>query len=276
MPHFKKSEIAHNFNQAANTYDDAAILQREIADQLLDRLDLIKLQPKTIVELGCGTGYCTEQLANRYPQAKIIAIDIAAKALRKINNQHVNCINADAEVLPVANDKADLVISSLLLHWCNDIELAYCEMYRILNTNGLLMFSAFGEQSLFELREAWAEIDDAQHVHDFLQLQQAGDALLKAQFSDPVVDKEDITVNFKDIYQLMRDLKNIGVHNIMPNRKRGLTGKGTIKALEAAYPKLNNGKVPASYEVIFGHAWKTNRNEVAIPISAIRRRLNNG
>jgi malonyl-CoA O-methyltransferase len=259
-----KRRLRASFENAADTYDEAAVLQREIADRLLARLDVVRFQPKDILDVGCGTGYDMQRLSTRYPRARIIGIDIAeAMARRAHRNRNLwkrlisreSFFCGDAENLPLANTSVDMVVSNLTLQWCNPLTV-FTEIRRIMRSGGLLMFSTFGPDTLRELREAWRAADDGTHVHGFIDMHDLGDMLVHAGFSDPVMDMERFTLTYGDVIAVMHDLKQLGAHNVAHTRNRGLTGKKMFARFRAAYEALSrDGKIPATYEAVYGHAW---------------------
>jgi malonyl-CoA O-methyltransferase len=269
-----KAKVRKNFERAASTYDASAVLQKEIASRLLERLDYIRLQPKTVLDLGCGTGVITEDLLKRYPKADIIALDLALNMLKKTqqnskgkfsnnwlsNNWLSNkpsCICADAERLPFKENALDLLVSNLMLQWSNDLQLVFNGFQRVIAPNGLLMFTTFGPDTLKEMRESWAAIDNTPHTSQFIDMHDIGDALLKAGFSDPVMDMEIITMTYDSVRDVMKDIKNIGASNAVQGRSRGLMGKQRLKAFEIAYQRFQqvDGCFPVTWEVLYGHAW---------------------
>ena len=255
-----KKRVRSAFERAADSYDAAAVLQREIADRMLTRLDLVKTVPNRILDVGSGTGYCAIQLQKRYRRAHLLEIDIAQAMLARaresagwFSRRHFIC--GDAEALPVAGDAVDLLISNLTLQWCNP-DAAFREFARVLHPGGLLMFTSFGPDTLRELRAAWRTVDDYPHVHTFIDMHDLGDALVRAGFSDPVMDVEHFTLTYPDVMQVLRDLKSIGAHNAEKRRIAGLTGKQRFAQFKAAYERLRReGLIPATYEVVYGHAW---------------------
>jgi malonyl-CoA O-methyltransferase len=276
-----KSEARRAFERAAAVYDQAAVLQREIADRMLERLDYIRIEPRIILDLGAGTGYAVEPLQRRYRRARILALDFALNMVRASRRRgswlkRPHCVCADAEALPLADGSVDLLFSNATLQWCNDLERTFGELLRVLRPGGLLMFSTFGPDTLTELRDAWAVADGFSHVNLFLDMHDIGDALVRARFADPVMDGERITLTFKDLRSLMEELKLLGAHNVTTARPRGLTGRRRLAAVERAYEThRSDGRLPATYEVVYGHAWvpeqKPVTNGVAIPLEAIKR-----
>lgn len=282
VPAIDKRRARRSFERAAATYDQAAVLQREIADRMLERLDYVRLVPRTILDLGSGTGYAIGALQRRYRKARILAVDFAHSMLLTARRRgswlvRPRCVCADAEQLPFADATVDLVFSNATLQWCNDLERTFRDLLRILRPGGLLMFSTFGPDTLRELREAWAAADGWSHVSPFADMHDVGDALVRARFADPVMDAERLTVTYTDVHALMRDLKVLGTHNATTGRPRGLTGPGRLRRVERAYEAhRRDGRLPASYEVVYGHAWAPMQRGieggVAVPVDAIRRR----
>jgi malonyl-CoA O-methyltransferase len=285
-PTLDKSHVRASFDAAAEHYDDVAVLQREIADRIIERLDLIKLQPNTILDIGAGTGIATHALSKRYKKSRVIAFDLApnmlAQARKRGNLLHQmiakrGFVCGDAEHLPFADNSIDLIFSSSTLQWCSNLDQTFAELKRILTPGGLLMFSTFGPDTLKELRQSWqaadANVTNAVHVHDFIDMHDIGDALLRAGLADPVMDVENFTLTYPNAYQLMRELKTLGAHNVANDRRHSLTGKTRIQKMVAAYENLRiNENLPATYEVVYGHAWapdSTQANEISVPITQL-------
>ncbi|MGC1854379.1 MAG: malonyl-ACP O-methyltransferase BioC [Candidatus Aquirickettsiella sp.] len=280
-----ETQIARRFNKAANTYDPVAVLQQRVGKSLLERLQGIRCQPQTILDLGCGTGYCEAFLKKLYPTAKIIGLDksngMLAQAKEKHQLTNINWVGGCAENLPFSDHSFELVYSNLMLHWSNDFTKSLKEIRRILKPEGLLLFSMVGPDSLQELRNCWRAIDNQPHVHVFVDMHDLGDNLLHTPFVDPVMDVEYFTLLYSEALDLMKELKKLGVQNIAKNRQRGLTSKGTLKKLIQSYEYFRSpeGKLPATWEIIYGHAWAAKKklekqndfSEIKIPLSSIIR-----
>lgn len=244
------------FSRAAPTYDEVALLQREIGQRMIERLHQIKLQPEVILDLGAGTGVAAAELGRIYRQADIIALDFAFPMLLLAQRRGRNsCLCADMEQLPLADQTVDMIYSNAAIQWSNDLGQIFQEFLRVLKPEGLLMFTTFGPDTLKELRAAWSKADGHTHVSWFPDMHDVGDMLVQANFTDPVLDVDRITLTYKNVKGLMRDLKGLGAHNVTQNRNRGLTGKAKMKAMLSAYEAFRqDGRLPASYEVIFGYA----------------------
>ncbi len=277
-----KRSARRSFERAAAAYDQAAVVQREIADRMLERLECVRVQPGIILDLGAGTGYAIDALQRRFRKAHILALDFALAMLTRARCRgswfnRPRCICADAESLPIADATVDLVFSNATLQWCNDLPGTFGELLRVLRPGGLLMFTTFGPDTLKELREAWAAADGHTHVNPFMDMHDIGDTLMRAHFADPVMETERLTVTYGTVGDLMQDLKVLGAHNAAAERPRGLTGRRRLASVERAYEDhRREGRLPASYEVVYGHAWAPQARPVdggvAVPVSAIRRR----
>ena len=278
-----KARVRASFNRAANSYDAAAVLQKLVREEMLSRLDLIKIAPKAILDAGCGTGGGSFSLQKRFAKSQVFSLDLALNMLQKTQSQQPilqkifknnNLICADIESLPIADASLDLVWSNLALQWCNDLDKSFAEIYRAQKPESLFIFSTFGPDTLKELRAASSNGNT--HVSRFIDMHDIGDALTRAGFNAPVLDVEHYTLTYGNVKNVMQDLKSIGAHNATQGRNKGLTGKSFLTNLAAQYePFRTNGKLPATFEVIYGHAWKpvsmrSEPNEYS-PINIVRR-----
>lgn len=267
--HIDKARVRASFDRAAATYDAAAVLQKLVREEMFSRLDLIKASPESILDAGCGTGLGSIALQKRFKFAQVFSLDLALGMLNRTYAQQPlwrkifgskRLICADIENLPVTDAGVDLVWSNLALQWCNDLDKSFTEMCRVLKPNSLLMFSTFGPDTLKELRAASNNGDT--HVSRFIDMHDIGDALTRAGFNAPVLDVERYTLTYDDVKGVMLDLKAIGAHNATQGRSRGLAGKGFLKSLIAQYEQFRvDGKLPATFEVIYAHAWKPEAKE---------------
>ena len=276
------AEVRRAFDHAAASYDAHAVLQREVCDRLLERLDFMSLQPGRVLDVGSGTGYGLAHLRTRYAEAELCALDIAPAMLTAARARlpqstwtqrtlarltlapapltHLIC--ADMDRLPLPSGSMNLVWSSLALQWAHDLEATLKGFHRVLAPGGLLIFATFGPDTLKELRTAFAAVDDAPHVNRFIDLHDIGDMLIHAGFASPVMEMEMLTLTYADLKTLMRDLKGIGAHNAASSRRRGLLGKSAWARLEQAYQAQQlEGRLPATFEVIYGHAWAGDKKQ---------------
>lgn len=256
-----RRQVRRAFERAARHYDAAAVLQHEVRGRLLERLDLVGFTPEAILDAGAGTGTGAAQLLKRYRRARVVALDIATPMLREARRRKpwfraMPLVCADAAALPLADESTDLIFSNLMLQWCDDLDRVFREFRRILRPRGLIIFSTFGPDTLREMRAAWRSVDGYSHVNRFIDMHDIGDALVRAELAEPVMDVEHLTLTYEDVFGLMRDLKSIGAHNVLRGRHHGLTGKSRMQAFAAAYEQFRQaGKLPATYEVVYGTAW---------------------
>lgn len=258
MAEIDKRQARRAFSRAAHRYDDVAVLQQEIGRRMLERLELVRMVPQRILDAGAGTGVSADELLRRYPEAEVIALDFALPMLRQARRRvpAARCLCADLEHLPLADDCVDLIFSNAALQWSTDLDHTFREFLRVLRPGGLLMFTTFGTDTLKELRAAWAAVDGESHVTLFPDMHDVGDALVGSRFAEPVMDVDRMLLTYERVEDLMVDLKVLGAHNVTRARPRGLTGKGRMAAMTAAYEGFRReGRLPASYEVIYGHAW---------------------
>ncbi len=270
-----KKEVRRAFSKAAPQYDAAAVMQREVCTRMLERLDYMKLKPATVLDVGSGTGWGTRQLRERYPAAQIVALDIAMGMLqtargssswwRKLFSGNArNYVCADMEALPVKAQSMDMVWANLALQWCNDLPATLAGLQRVLKVEGLLMFSTFGPDTLKELRVAFDGVDGYNHLNRFADMHDVGDMLVAGGFADPVMDMEYITLTYNDVKAVMQDLRSIGAHNATAGRATGMMGKNAWGRVLQNYEGLRrDGKLPATFEVIYGHAWKPQAKKIA-------------
>ena len=267
-----KARVRASFDRAAGSYDAAAVLQQEVRTRMLARLDLVKITPQVILDAGCGTGHASTALADRFIGSRVVSLDIAMGMLKKmqaaqsglksrmgrmLGRQSPQLLCADIERLPLATGSTGLVWSNLAIQWCNDLDLAFGEVGRVLQSEGLFMFSTFGPDTLKELRQAAAADPEHVHVSRFIDMHDIGDALVRAGFTAPVLDVEHFVLTYDDVLGVMRDLKAIGARNAAEGRNRGLLGKGFLRELTERYEQFRqDGKLPATFEVVYGHAWK--------------------
>ena len=255
-------------------YDAASWLQREVAKRMAERLDYIKLTPDLVVDAGAGSGHALAALAARFPDATLVAVDIVSEQLRRLvprslpvewlqrffRTSRTHAVAADFARLPLRDRSAGCVWSNLALHWAPDPAAVFVEWHRVIDTGGLVLFSSLGPDTLRELRHAWGAAGTAgaaNRVHPFIDMHDIGDMLVHAGFADPVMDMETITLTYRDVDALVADLRGAGAAGSHVARPRGLTGRRLWRAMRDAYESLRHqGTLPATFEIVYGHAWK--------------------
>ena len=260
-PEAEKKLIQRHFNSKADVYESSAILQCEVGRHMLERLDYVAIKPRVIADIGCGTGLGVQALMKRYRDADVMAVDISSSMLQQTREKFSwwrkpVLVCGDAENLPLADASIDLVYSNLMLQWCEPKKV-FSEFLRVLRPQGLLMFSTFGPDTLKELRHSWAQADQRSHVNQFIDMHVLGDDLLQAGFSAPVMDMDLTQLTYQHASEVMQDLKSIGANTLRQRDHKGLVTRHKLQRVAAAYEEFRcHGVLPASFEVVYGHAWK--------------------
>jgi malonyl-CoA O-methyltransferase len=285
MSLFDPRHIRRAAARAASTYDAAAVLQHEVEKRLLESLDyLADRVPQVALDVGSGPSHAAAAMRKRWPKAQVLAVDVSLPMLREAKKQSgwwkpFTRVCADAQALPLAQDSADVIFSNLCLQWVEDLPGVLAGFRRVLRPGGLLLCSTFGPDTLVELREAFAG-DASPHVSPFAPIASFGDALMRAGFRDPVVDRDRFTLTYPDLPALMRELRAIGGTNALDARRRTLTGRARFAAATQAYEadRRSDGSLPSTWEVIYAHAWapeggapirEGSRDIASVPIAGI-------
>jgi len=260
-----KRLVKASFDRSAPRYDEVAVLQREVGDRLLQRLEAIRFVPQRILDIGGGTGDNSQGLLRFYPKASVITADLSTGMLDQARRKgsrwqrwrgRQTFLAADMERLPLDDASVDMVFSNLTVQWCQDLEQVFRECRRVLRPGGMMMYTTLGPDSLKELRDSWRQADGRVHVNAFMDMHDIGDAMVRARLAEPVMDVEYFKLTYHEVGGLMRDLKVLGAHNLNGGRAHGLTGKGRLLRMREAYETYRqDGLLPATYEVVYGHAW---------------------
>jgi malonyl-CoA O-methyltransferase len=276
-----RQAVARAFRKAAPGYARSDFLHAEVRSRLLERLDVVRLTPTAILDLGAGPPEATAEIGRCFPASYVLALDLVPAMLGPAP-QELPRICADAACLPLPDGSVDLVVASMLLHWCEDPVTVLTEVRRVLRYPGLFSFATLGPDTLREFRAAWPRQDRHTHTLAFPDMHNLGDALVRAGFAEPVVDAETLTITYRDVNRLVADLRGVGAANLGPERRRTLTGRGRWKAMTAAYERQRTGQgvLPVTMEVIYGHAWAGDparrfvepAGEIAVPLEKLLRR----
>jgi len=256
------------FERAATAFDSTAALHREIAGRMLERLAYVKVSAQRILDAGSATGYSARQLATAFPSATVTELDVCADMLRQRANRRGFLrswlglrgrrfpVCADFQRMPLKESTYELAWSNLALHWASDFGTALTEIYRVLQPGGLLMFSVFGPDTLTELRQA--SVDEEFRVNAHVDMHDIGDILVHSGFAGPVMDMEYLTLTYPDLGALLHDLRAHGSISTNQNGRRALRGRSVIERVARRYDvrRRDDGRLPATFEIIYGHAWK--------------------
>ena len=262
-----------DFAAAAESYDSAAVLAREVGTRMAARLDLVKIAPRRVADIGCATGDGVRELQRRYSTTEsgklALAIDFALPMLgavrkrmprlQRLAGRGPRLVNADVRALPLAADTLGLVWSNLMLHWLADPLPALRELHRVLEVGGLLSFATLGPDTLKELRAAAEIVGAGDTAKQFLDMHDLGDMLVAAGFGDPVMDMEIITLTYATPRTFLADQRHLGVRDALLGR----LGWRDWRRLFKAWPQDATGRLPASFEIVYGHAWKPEPRQIA-------------
>ncbi len=268
--HISSSQVKRAFSGATNSYDEHAVLQREVADRLLQHIEFTKISPRRILDIGCGTGYFTRLISQRFKKAQVTALDLSENMVRSTRQGHRqrmpwhgkrHHVVSDGCLLPFSDGSFDLVCSSLAMQWTNDPQSMMREMRRVLAPGGLILFSTFGRRTLSELRQSLAEIsnDRAGLVLPFPDVTSLGDSLMELAVSLPVTDADLFTLTYPNTMALVKELKHIGASSAaIRNRPSGLYGRALLRNLEEVYGakhRSEDGRIHATFEALYAQAW---------------------
>jgi malonyl-CoA O-methyltransferase len=265
----RKRRVQRNFARAAPDYEGSAIVSAEVSQRMLERLELVQLEPRRVLDIGSGTGIAARALAERYHPEQLIALDLSLPMLRQHSDrrswrqawrsQRAARICADFERLPVRSGGLDLVISNLALHWTTQPARVFAEVSRVLRVGGLFMFTTFGPDTLKELARAAAEHADTSPVHAFVDMHDLGDALVASGLSDPVMEMEYLTLTYERLDGLLHDLKRSGGMSTRATFAGLRTPRWRERIAQRYEPFRRDGRLPATFELVYGHAWKAQR-----------------
>ncbi len=257
--------MKQDFSRAAATYDEAAVLARETGRRMAERLEYVKLSPSRMADIGCASGDGIRDLQQRYPAALPLAVDFSSAMLQQVRHRVPllqrlarrvpRLINADARSLPLAANSLGLVWSNLMLHWLDDPLPALREMHRVLEVDGLLMFAMLGPDTLMELRVACSDCGLEPPLRRFLDMHDIGDMLIAAGFADPVMDMEMLTLTYGSPRGLLRDQRHLGVRDALFGHLPWRDWRRVLSNYAARRTK-DGDVLPASFEIVYGHAWK--------------------
>lgn len=279
-PLFDARQVRRAFSRSAASYDAAAQLQHAVEGRLLESLEYLddpalkREPPQRVLDLGCGTGRASIAMQKRWPKAQVVSLDLALPMLqqaratskrapllsaRRFSNPFARApaqVCADARELPLAQSSVDVLFSNLCVQWVEDLDALFAGFRRVLKPDGLLLVSTFGPETLWELRDAFAHADAAPHVSPFADIAGFGDALVRAGFRQPVLDREEETTHYPDLAALMRELRAIGATNALTSRRRTMTGRSRFASAATAYEAHRDARgLRATWETITAMAW---------------------
>ncbi|MFK7862239.1 MAG: methyltransferase domain-containing protein [Granulosicoccus sp.] len=278
--------VRRQFLKSLATFDAHAAVFEAVSDRLLGRLELLAIKPLRVLDLGCRTGYQLEALAQRYPEATIFGADPAPgeppglprswpRWLRRSSPSQPVRVACDPHELPFASGSFDLVVSNLLLPWCHAPHRVFEEVARILAQDGAFMFTSAGPDTLMEYRRSWASIDSHLHGFGLIDMHDVGDTMMASGFAAPVLDRDNIVVDYPDIASVQKELRSLGAANIAVGRRTGLMSHSVDAKLGATVK--SGARFPVTLELVQGHGWKgslksvkNSSGEVTVSVDTLR------
>ena len=252
--------LRKRFDRSAEGFDEADFVHSATRAGLLERLEPLLVDAKTVVDLGTGTGAAQLALSKRFKGARIIGVDLSHGMLLQARSKkpwlaNFRYVQADASRLPFADASVDVVFSNLLLPWCDNPDPVFADVARVLKKGGLFAFTTLGPDSLQEIEQAWRQAgsDVAGHINRFADMHDVGDGLVKAGLGDPVLDVDRLTISYENSGKLFADLSATGARNARSDRNPTLTGKKRFTAMQDALSET--GKIALNLELIYGHCW---------------------
>lgn len=284
----RQRDVQRRFDRAAAKFDDGDFVHRHAAKGLYERMSPMLVDVCTILDAGSATGAASLELAGIYRGSRIVRLDRSLNMLKHGRKRgfkftwprrgaRVDEVQGDATALPLQAGSVDLVFANMLMPWLDDLPAFFAEVNRVLRKDGLFAFSSLGPDSLLELRQAWARVDDGEHVGSFLDMHDVGDALLRSGLREPVLDTDYLTLRYRNTEGLLDDLTRAGARNCLTGRKTSLTGRGSFAAMKRTLDSSGtNGELPIRLELVFGHAWgggpRQTPGEFSVDVGAIGRR----
>jgi malonyl-CoA O-methyltransferase len=253
-----RTKIRATFDREAGRYDRHAALEREVGTRLMERLVFQRRIPGRIIDLGSGTGYCLAALKKRFRKAEVIGLDASLAMSRAVRGRSgflrpLRAVCGDLSYLPFADRSADLLFSNLALQWCGDFRTLGVGFRRILRPGGLLLFSTLGPDSLKEFKLTAAYGPDSGRVRHFMDMHDIGDALVAAGFSEPVMDSERITTEYRRFEDLVTELEASGGSTHFGEGARQTEPRDALAEAYGAYRR--KGRYPVTWEIVYGAAF---------------------
>lgn len=281
--HLDPRAVRRAFDRASTTYSKAAGVQGELRQRLIERLDVVTIQPARVLDLGAASGQSSRALKRRYPKAQVIAADLSERMLREARSEQQLLrrfarVATDANALGLKDASVDLAFSNLMLAWCNHPDQVFRETARVLRPEGLFMFTSLGPDTLREVRECFRLLDSRTHVHRFIDMHDLGDALMRTGFAEPVMDTERLTITYGSAAALFRELKATGATNSTHGRSHSLQGRATLRTVSEYMESRSAAPgIAVTLEVVYGHAWRAQpkpqrSGEFIVPLTTIKRR----
>ncbi|HBC56240.1 MAG TPA: malonyl-[acyl-carrier protein] O-methyltransferase BioC [Gammaproteobacteria bacterium] len=246
---FSRRDIRQSFSRAADTYDRSALIQRQIGDDLLRSLPPLS---GSILDLGCGTGYCLSKLKAAYPDLGLIGLDLSqqmATFTRQKGIRRIVC--ADAHHLPFKSQSFGAIVSNLVVQWSASLDLLFAQCQRVLSSQGYFVFNSLLPGTLIEIEQAWLRVDSGVHVNRFIPEDELCAALNRSGLQIRRIEQRQYRFYFDHAREAMLQIKGIGGHNMNSARQRALTGKKVFQKFIHHYEASRQSRgLPLTYQIL--------------------------
>jgi len=257
-------QIRRQFEKSGLDFGQHSAVYESVSERLLSRLDVLAIKPRRILDLGCRNGYQMAALRERFPDASVTGADPAPAVATELPSswpawlrrrpKRALMVACDPHHLPFPDKHFDLVVSNLLLPFCHAPHAVFAEAARVLDTGGAFFFTSAGPDTLSEYRSVWANIDAHMHAFGLIDMHDLGDAMLRSGFAAPVLDRDNLTVDYPSIEALQDELVQLGAANVAEGRRRGLMAPSVRNALQEQADSA--ARFPVTLELVQGHGWK--------------------
>jgi len=258
---FDRALVRRRRERAVLGGDGSGFLFAEVANRMADRLSDVTRGFGLGVDLGSRGGHMAQAVLQTGRVERLYATDASPALAGRLP---VPSVAADEETLPFADASLDLVVSSLALHWVNDLPGTLVQVRRALKPDGLFLAALFGGETLWQLREVLMEAEltvmggVSARVSPMADLRDAAGLLQRAGFALPVADRDPITVAYTDAWALMRDLSRMGEGNAVRLRAPGPLRRAILAEAGRLYAErhgFEGGRVRATFEILYISGW---------------------
>jgi len=238
----KNISVKKEFSRASGNYDNNALLQKEIADELFNRIVLPDYD-FNVLDIGSGTGYLAERFQGLGFVKDVYAMDISFGMLDVIRKKDlkVKLAQSDANKLPFKDSSFDLVVSNAAYQWVSDLNSAFREAGRVLKANGNFYFTIFAENTLNELRKVISDYlkVDISEINAMGYLPESTDIwkiLEEEKFSITKTDLKQVRQYYANLLELLYWLKDIGANRYWSKSLyKGLSSRGFLENISKIY-----------------------------------------
>lgn len=261
---FDMARLRRNRCRAAGEYDSFAFLKEYVSNELVERVHDVTRQFDFALDWGSHDGRGASKLIKSKRVKQAICLDISPQFARNARNRGLSAISAPFDNVPFTQKSFDLFVSTLSLHWVNDIPKLLIDVNRSLKPDGFFVVALYGAGTLKEFRRSLieAEIENTGGARNRLpplpNLQDMATLLQQTGFALPVADTETVTVRYSSSSKLLSDIRGMGEQAPIFNVRENPTSRNLLKLTDQIYRKNHqeeDGKIPATFQIIWLSGW---------------------